>query len=108
MTAVQENALVTNTPTARAEPDSAPPPPASASAGAMIAFENVQKTYEPNVVALEAASFVIEKGEFVFLVGPSGSGKSTLIRLLLKEIDPTHGKIIVGGRELARLKRSKI
>ena len=108
MTAVQENALVTDTPTALAEPDSAPTPPASASAGAMIAFENVQKTYEPNVVALEAASFVIEKGEFVFLVGPSGSGKSTLIRLLLKEIEPTIGRIVVGGRDLGRLPRRQV
>src|SRR5919201_7161694 len=51
---------------------------------------------------------MIEKGEFVFLVGPSGSGKSTIVRLLLKELDPTDGGIIVGGRELARLKNSKV
>jgi cell division transport system ATP-binding protein len=74
----------------------------------MIVFEVVTKVYDPNVVALREASFVIEKGEFVFLVGPSGSGKSTIMRLLLKEIDPTRGRIIVGGRELARLKGSKV
>jgi cell division transport system ATP-binding protein len=74
----------------------------------MIVFELVTKVYEPNVVALREASFVIEKGEFVFLVGPSGSGKSTIMRLLLKEMDPTGGRIIVGGRELARLKGSKV
>jgi cell division transport system ATP-binding protein len=51
---------------------------------------------------------MIEKGEFVFLVGPSGSGKSTIMRLLLKELDPTGGRIIVGGRELARLKNSTV
>jgi cell division transport system ATP-binding protein len=108
MTAVQENALVTDTPTALAEPDAPQAPSAAAAAGAMIAFESVQKTYEPNVVALEAASFIIEKGEFVFLVGPSGSGKSTLIRLLLKEIEPTTGRITVGGRDLGRLPRRKV
>src|SRR5688500_17273888 len=74
----------------------------------MIVFEGVTKIYDPNVVALRDTSFVIEKGEFVFLVGPSGSGKSTIMRLLLKELDPTRGRIIVGGRELARLKGSKV
>lgn len=108
MTAVQEDTLVTDSPTALAEPDAPQPTPAAPGAGAMIVFESVQKVYDPNVVALEAASFVIEKGEFVFLVGPSGSGKSTLIRLLLKEIEPTTGRIIVGGRDLGRLPRRKV
>ena len=76
--------------------------------GSMITFENVTKVYEPDVAALKDVTFVIEKGEFVFIVGASGSGKSTLVRLLLKELEPTQGKIIVGGRDLARLKRSKI
>jgi cell division transport system ATP-binding protein len=85
------------------------PETAPVQAGApMIVFEGVTKIYEPNIVALRDASFVIEKGEFVFLVGPSGSGKSTIMRLLLKELDPTGGRIIVGGRELARLKNSKV
>src|ERR671914_1862623 len=107
MTAVQENTLVTDSPTALAEPDTQPTPAASA-AGAMIVFENVAKVYDPNVIALEAASFVIDKGEFVFLVGPSGSGKSTMVRLLLKELEPTAGRIVVGGRDLGRLRRGKV
>jgi cell division transport system ATP-binding protein len=86
-------------------PDGTQPAPAGTP---MIVFESVTKIYDPNVVALRDTSFVIEKGEFVFLVGPSGSGKSTIMRLLLKELDPTDGRIIVGGRELARLKRSKV
>jgi cell division transport system ATP-binding protein len=81
---------------------------ATSSAGSMIVFEGVTKVYEPGVVALADVTFLIEKGEFVFVVGASGSGKSTLVRLLLKELEPTQGKIIVGGRDLARLKRSKI
>jgi cell division transport system ATP-binding protein len=78
------------------------------SAGAMIVFEGVTKIYEPGVAALSDVSFVIEKGEFVFVVGASGSGKSTIVRLLLKELEPTDGRIIVGGRDLSRLKRSKV
>jgi len=86
-----------------------PAEPAGPQPGApMIVFEAVTKVYDPSVVALREASFVIDKGEFVFLVGPSGSGKSTIMRLLLKELDPTGGRIIVGGRELARLKGSKV
>jgi cell division transport system ATP-binding protein len=79
-----------------------------ASASAMIVFEDVKKVYEPGVTALEGVSFVIEKGEFVFVVGASGSGKSTVVRLLLKEIEPTEGRILLGGRDLGRLKRSKV
>jgi cell division transport system ATP-binding protein len=74
----------------------------------MIVFEQVRKVYEPDVVALKDVSFVIDKGEFVFIVGASGSGKSTLVKLLLKEIDPTEGRIFVGGRDLTRLKHSKV
>jgi cell division transport system ATP-binding protein len=53
-------------------------------------------------------SLTIDKGEWVFLVGPSGSGKSTFIKLLLKELDPTDGVVIVGGRSLNKLRRSKV
>jgi len=78
------------------------------SAGSMIVFENVTKVYEPGVMALRDVTFNIDKGEFVFIVGASGSGKSTLVRLLLKELEATKGKIVVGGRDLTRLKRSKV
>ena len=74
----------------------------------MIVFDGVAKIYEPDVAALNGVSFVIDKGEFVFVVGASGSGKSTLIKLLLKEIEPTTGRIFVGGRDLTRLKHGKV
>ena len=74
----------------------------------MIVFDAVAKIYEPDVAALNGVSFVIDKGEFVFIVGASGSGKSTLIKLLLKEIEPTTGRIFVGGRDLTRLKHGKV
>ena len=74
----------------------------------MIVFDVVAKIYEPDVAALNGVSFVIDKGEFVFIVGASGSGKSTLIKLLLKEIEPTSGRIFVGGRDLTRLKHGKV
>ena len=74
----------------------------------MIVFENVSKMYDQNVPGMMDASFHIEKGEFVFLVGPSGSGKSTLIKLVLKQLEPTDGRILVAGRNLHTLRRSKV
>jgi cell division transport system ATP-binding protein len=90
------------------ETNGQPPLPAAPSPSAMIVFETVTKVYEPDVTALREVSFVIEKGEFVFIVGASGSGKSTIVRLLLKELEPTRGRIIVGGRDLGRLRRTKV
>ncbi len=88
------------------------PPPSeprgAASSASMIVFEGVTKIYDPDVVALRDVTFHIDKGEFVFVVGASGSGKSTLVRLLLKELEASSGKIVVGGRDLTRLKRSKV
>jgi cell division transport system ATP-binding protein len=90
------------------ETNGATPPASAPGPGAMIVFESVTKVYEPDVTALHEVSFVIDKGEFVFIVGASGSGKSTVVRLILKELEPTGGKISVGGRDLARLRRSKV
>ena len=81
---------------------------AKPAAGSMILFEAVRKIYEPDVVALDSVSFAIDKGEFVFIVGASGSGKTTLVRLLLKELEPSEGRIILSGRDLGRLRRSQV
>src|SRR5262249_2542532 len=74
----------------------------------MIVFENVTKQYSHDVIGLRDISVTIDKGEWIFLVGPSGSGKSTFIKLLLKELDPSDGTVIVGGRSLNKLRRSKV
>ena len=78
------------------------------SATLILVFDNVTKVYNGGVVALDSVSFSLEKGEFSFLVGASGSGKSTLLRLILKELEPTEGRITIGGRELGRLKRKLV
>ena len=74
----------------------------------MIEFRNVSKTYETGTEAVHNASFVIEKGEFVFLVGSSGSGKSTLIKLILKEEEANKGNIIINGKDITFLKQNRI
>ena len=76
----------------------------------MIIMEDVTKTYSSgsDVPALNGINLHIQEGEFVFIVGKSGSGKSTLIELLLKELDPTSGKIYVNKKYLNKLTRKKL
>ena len=74
----------------------------------MIEFRNVNKTYSTGTEAVNNASFVINKGEFAFLVGSSGSGKSTIIKLILKEQEPTSGNIIINGKDTTFLKPKRI
>ena len=74
----------------------------------MIELREVTKEYSKGVAALNGINLKIEQGEFVFIVGDSGSGKSTLIRLIMKELDPTSGTIIVNGHNLNRMKHKKI
>lgn len=74
----------------------------------MIEFVNVNKDYEHGVAALKNINFKIEKGEFVFLVGPSGSGKSTILKLMIKEEEPTSGKILIDNSDITNLKRKEI
>ena len=74
----------------------------------MIEFRNVTKTYNTGTEAVKNANFVIDKGEFAFLVGSSGSGKSTLIKLILKEEEPTSGRIIINGKDTTFLKANRV
>jgi len=74
----------------------------------MIVLEEVSKSYSTGAPALSGVNLQINKGEFVFVVGDSGSGKSTLIKLLLRELTPTAGRIYVNGYDVARLKRRKV
>lgn len=71
----------------------------------MIEFRNVKKIYTGgiNTIALDDISFVIEKEEFVSLVGHSGAGKSTLLKLLYAEEHPTSGEILFNGEDIAKL-----
>ena len=74
----------------------------------MIEFRNVNKTYETGTKAVKNANFLIERGEFCFLVGTSGSGKSKLIKLILKEEEPTSGNIIINGKDITFIKQSRV
>ena len=74
----------------------------------MIEILDVSKIYENGTKALQHADLYIDEGEFAFIMGKSGSGKSTLLRLMLKEIEPTSGEIIVNDYTLKNMPRSFI
>ena len=71
----------------------------------MIEIKRVSKTYKSGTKALKDINITIDDGEFVFIVGRSGSGKSTLIKLLLKETEPTSGRIVVNDMDLQKMPR---
>jgi cell division transport system ATP-binding protein len=75
---------------------------------AVIEFRGVSMAYPSGDRGLDQATFSVERGDFVFLVGSTGSGKSTVMRLLIKELEPTEGTIKVAGRALDEITRKRI
>jgi len=74
----------------------------------LIALRGVSKVYGSGIFALSQVDLDIRKGEFVFVVGPSGAGKSTLIKLLYREETPTEGQVVVGGKDLSKIRRRDV
>ena len=74
----------------------------------MIEIKNVSKTYQTGNKAVRNINLTIDDGEFVFIVGRSGSGKSTLLKMLLKELEPTGGEIVVNDTPLKIMPRRYI
>jgi cell division transport system ATP-binding protein len=78
------------------------------SGSSVIEFRGVSKHYGAGDIGLDQATFSIDREDFVFLVGSTGSGKSTVMRLLIKELEPTEGRITVAGRDLSEISRKRV
>jgi cell division transport system ATP-binding protein len=74
----------------------------------MIEMKDVYKSYPNGVDALNGINIHIEAGEFVYIVGPSGSGKTTFIKMMYREEKPSSGAVLIGGKDVASYKNSKI
>jgi cell division transport system ATP-binding protein len=73
-----------------------------------VELRDTTVVYQGGNVGLDGASVTIGRGEFAFLVGQTGCGKSTFIKLLLREIEPARGKVLIAGRDIAALPRKKV
>ena len=74
----------------------------------MIQFLSVTKQFSGGLVALRDVTFEISRGEFAFMRGHSGAGKSTLLKLIYREAEPSAGRILVNGRNVTSIPRSKV
>jgi len=74
----------------------------------MVYIKSLDMVYQKGDYALRDINIKIQRGEFIFLTGPSGAGKTTLLRLILREIYPTRGEIIVNGKNVPKIPNNKI
>lgn len=73
----------------------------------MIVFNDVTKTYSTGTIALNNATFQVEDNDFIFLVGPSGAGKTTILKMILRQLIPTSGTILINDQEITQKKFSE-
>jgi cell division transport system ATP-binding protein len=74
----------------------------------MIELYHVWKQYQKPGWALSDVTITVKKAEFCFITGPSGSGKSTLLKTMYREVVPTEGQIIIGGKNILKIPDHKI
>ncbi len=74
----------------------------------IVQLQDTTVVYPGGHVGLERVNLSIDRGEFVFIVGSTGCGKSTLIKLLIRELEPTSGNVIVAGKDINDMPKAKV
>ncbi len=74
----------------------------------LVELRDTTVVYPGGHVGLERVSLSIDRGEFIFLVGPTGCGKSTFIKLLLRDLAPAGGSVMVAGKNINELAKGKV
>jgi cell division transport system ATP-binding protein len=74
----------------------------------IIELRDTTVVYPGGHVALERVSLKVHRSEFVFVVGPTGCGKSTLIKMLIKEVEPASGQVLIAGRDINRMPKKRV
>jgi cell division transport system ATP-binding protein len=74
----------------------------------VVQMRDATVVYPGGNVGLDGISLAIERGEFAFLVGATGCGKSTFIRLLMREVEPARGQVLVAGRDIGAMPRKGV
>src|SRR3954454_21478824 len=85
-----------------------PTPDPARSRPPVIELHDATVVYPGGHVALERVNASISRGEFTFVVGPTGCGKSTLIKLLIREVEPAQGHVLIAGRDINKIPRKKV
>ena len=74
----------------------------------IVELRDATVVYPGGHVGLERVSLTVNRGEFAFVVGPTGCGKSTLIKLLIRELEPAGGKVMIAGRDINSLPSDRV
>ncbi|MGH2966008.1 MAG: cell division ATP-binding protein FtsE [Solirubrobacterales bacterium] len=74
----------------------------------IVELRDATVVYPGGHLGIERITFALNRGEFAFIVGPTGCGKSTLIRTLIREIEPADGQVLIAGRDISKLRKSRV
>jgi cell division transport system ATP-binding protein len=84
------------------------PEPSPGARAPIVELRDATVVYPGGHVGIERVSFGLNRGEFAFVVGATGCGKSTLIRTLIRDVEPASGQVLIAGRDINKLRKSRV